>query len=124
MLAVCRSGIHAGGGVRLFGARNFSDSFCLERYIMDLTTLHEKMDIVLEKVADLDKKLTVHIATEEQDRAENKRNLADINARLEAHLREHKDAYSTWRKGAIGAIFMVLGSFVVWLGSFLWSHKG
>jgi hypothetical protein len=82
-----------------------------------MKTLLDKLDGLKEQQAELEKKLDVHVATETAWQDATKKT-------LDEHIEEHKAWTSIWRKGAIGVVFMLAGTLITWIGSFVWAHRG
>lgn len=76
-----------------------------------------KLDGLSASQAELQRKLDVHVSTEEQWQKAMKET-------VDKHIEEHKAWSSIWRKGAIGIVFMLVGTLITWLGSFVWAHRG
>ncbi len=83
----------------------------------ETAALHEKLDDMTQRIAEMSEKLSVHIAKEELSYQE-------INTKLSDHLQEHKDSDTMWRRGAVGVVFTVVGSIIVWVLKIVWTHKG
>ncbi len=75
--------------------------------------LFEKLDQLATAQAEIKSKLEIHIATEAEWQANMEKNLT-------THLDEHKAMTSVWRKGAVGALFMLVGSLIVWAASVIY----
>jgi hypothetical protein len=89
---------------------------------MDETTNHaierifEKLDKLSEDQGQIGLRLGEHVARE-QEWQEN------ITEKIDSHVEEHRASTAVWRKGVVGVIFMLVGSFLVWASQIIWSHK-
>ena len=89
----------------------------MDDYQLQIQRIFEKLEEITEKQAELSARLEVHVATETQWQE-------NTTEKLDTHIDEHRAASNVWRKGVVGAVFMILGTLVVWAASFIWTHSG
>lgn len=82
-----------------------------------MVLLFEKLEEVKATQSQIQEDLRVHVASETGWQK-------NIEQKIDTHIEEHKAATNVWRKGAVGAAFMLIGSLVIWLASFVWAHRG
>jgi len=79
-----------------------------------INRIFEKLDELGKAQAQIDQKLEVHIVSEQAWQEATKE-------KLDGHVAEHQAASTIWRKGAVGAVFMLLGSIIAWAAAIIWN---